>query len=245
MGGRRETRRDRACADDGRGADADVERSVSHALYNEIEPYACEWLRNLIAAGHVAPGRVESRSISDLTPDDVVGPGQRHFFAGIGGWSAALRLAGVPDDADIWTGSCPCQPFSDAGKRGGTRDSRHLWPTWSHLIAECRPAVVLGEQVASRAGLAWFDVVRADLERCGYAVGASDLPAASVGAPHIRQRLYFVAVSGDERCERLRLHLRERRPRARRPETGGGQRGSWARGRHQQRTKRAARRRAF
>jgi len=174
-----------------------------NAIYNEIEPYACEWLDALVNAGHIAPGRVERRSIADLTADDVAGSGQRHFFAGIGGWSAALRLAGVPDDADVWTGSCPCQPFSSAGKRSGTRDPRHLWPAWFALIEQCRPPVIFGEQVASRDGLAWLDAVYADLERCGYAVGAADLCAASVGAPHIRQRLFFVAYSDETRRSEL------------------------------------------
>lgn len=168
-------------------------------IYNEIEPFAAEWMRNLIAGGHIAPGVVDERSIVDLRATDVAGPGQRHFFAGIGGWSYALRLAGVPDDADVWTGSCPCQPFSAAGKRGGLDDARHLWPEWFRLIAECRPAIVLGEQVASADGLAWLDAVSTDLEGAGYAVGAADLCAAGVGAPHIRQRLYFVAYADGAR----------------------------------------------
>jgi len=86
-----------------------------------------------------------------------------------------------------------CQPFSVAGRRRGTSDERHLWPEWFRLIRECRPNVVFGEQVASPAGRTWFDAVSADLEGVGYAVGAADLCAASAGAPHIRQRLYFVA----------------------------------------------------
>lgn len=163
------------------------------ALYNELDPFAAQWLRNLIAAGHIAPGAVDERSIAELAPADVAGPGQRHFFAGIAGWSLALRLAGVPDGADVWTGSCPCQPFSDAGRGRGVDDDRHLWPEWFRLIRECRPALVFGEQVASRTGLAWLDAVHADLEGAGYAVRAADLCAASVGAPHRRQRLFFVA----------------------------------------------------
>jgi DNA (cytosine-5)-methyltransferase 1 len=165
------------------------------AIYNEIDPFAAAWMRNLIAAGHIAPGVVDERSIEDLTPADVAGPGQRHFFAGIAGWSYALRLAGIPDDADVWTGSCPCQPFSSAGKRGGTSDPRHLWPAWFALIEQCRPPVIFGEQVASIDGLAWLDTVSSDLENAGYSVGAADLCAAGVGAPHIRQRLYFVGVA--------------------------------------------------
>ena len=163
------------------------------AYYNEIDPYAAQWLRNLIAAGHIAPGEVDERSIEDVRPDDLRGYTQCHFFAGIGVWSYALRQAGWPDDRPAWTGSCPCQPFSAAGKGAGFADERHLWPAWFHLIEQCRPPVVFGEQVASKGGLAWLDLVQADLEGAGYACGAVDLCAAGVGAPHIRQRLWWVA----------------------------------------------------
>lgn len=163
------------------------------AYYNEIDPFAAQWLRALIDAGHIAPGVVDERSISEVSPRDLEGFNQCHFFAGIGGWSLALRLAGWPDDRPVWTGSCPCQPFSVAGRGDGERDPRHLWPEFRRLIAECSPAVVFGEQVASRAGRDWLAGIRADLEGLGYAVGAADLCAASVGAPHIRQRLWWVA----------------------------------------------------
>jgi DNA (cytosine-5)-methyltransferase 1 len=179
------------------------------AIYNEIEPFAAAWMRELMANGHIAQGVVDERSISDLTPADVAGPGQRHFFAGVGGWSYALRLAGVPDDADVWTGSCPCQPFSTAGRRRGANDERHLWPEWFRLIRECRPPVVFGEQVASPAGLEWFDSVSSDMEGANYACAASDLCAAGVGAPHIRQRLYFVAVAN---MQPINVHAKERQP---------------------------------
>jgi DNA (cytosine-5)-methyltransferase 1 len=147
----------------------------------------------LIRAGHVAPGEVDERSISDVRPDDLAGFAQCHFFAGISVWSYALRLAGWSDDRRVFTGSCPCQPFSGAGGRAGFADERHLWPHWFQLIAQCRPDVIFGEQVASKDGLGWLDVVLADLEAADYAVGAVDLCAAGVGAPHIRQRLWFVA----------------------------------------------------
>lgn len=68
------------------------------AYYNEFDPFAAKWLRNLIDAGLIAPGIVDDRSITDVTPADLEGFKQCHFFAGIGGWSLALRLAGVPDD---------------------------------------------------------------------------------------------------------------------------------------------------
>ena len=163
------------------------------AYYNEIEPYAAEWLRNLIAAGLIAPGDVDERSIEEVAPDELEGYTQCHFFAGIGGWGHALRLAGWPDERPVWTGSVPCQPLSSAGQRRGHADRRHLWPAFFRLIAERRPATLFGEQVASNLGREWLAGVRADLEHVGYACGAADLPAACVGAPHIRQRLWFVA----------------------------------------------------
>ena len=165
----------------------------SRHYHNENDKLAAAWLRNLIAAGLIAPGDVDERSIADVKPDDLTAYAQCHFFAGIGGWSYALRLAGWPDDRPVWTGSCPCQPFSAAGKRKGNGDARHLWPEFHRLIGECRPATVFGEQVASKDGRLWLAGVRADLEALGYAVGAADLCAASVGAPHIRQRLWWVA----------------------------------------------------
>lgn len=163
------------------------------AYYNEIDPFAAQWLRNLIAAGHIAPGVVDERSIEDVTPDDLRGFTQCHFFAGVGVWSLALRRAGWPDDKPVWTGSCPCQPFSAAGKGNGFTDERHLWPAFFHLISECKPGVIFGEQVASKDGLGWLDLVQTDLETENYAVGAVDLCAAGFGAPHIRQRLFWVA----------------------------------------------------
>ena len=161
------------------------------AYYNEFDPKAAAWLRELIRQGLIAPGNVDERSIEDVRPTDLIGYDQCHFFAGIGVWSYALRCAGWPDDRPVWTGSCPCQPFSAAGKGGGFDDERHLWPAFHWLIEQCRPPVVLGEQVASKDGLGWLDLVHADLEGSGYAAGALDLCAAGVGAPHIRQRLYW------------------------------------------------------
>lgn len=165
------------------------------AFYNEIDPYAAQWLRNLIAAGHIAPGIVDERPIQEIEPWELHGFTQCHFFAGIGIWSLALRRAGWSDDWPIWTGSCPCQPFSNAGKRKGKDDERHLWPYWFDLVRECKPSIVVGEQVASKDGLGWFDLVSADMEGADYAVAAADLCAAGFRQAHIRQRLYFVALA--------------------------------------------------
>jgi len=171
------------------------------AYYNEIDPYAAQWLRNLIAKGHIADGVVDERSISDVRPDELYEFTQCHFFAGIGIWSYALRQAGWSDDRPVWTGSCPCQPFSGAGNRKGMADERHLWPHWFHLIQECRPATVFGEQVASKDGLGWIDLVQADMEGADYAIGAFDMCSAGFGAPHIRQRLWFVADTDNPRSQ--------------------------------------------
>ena len=172
------------------------------AYYNEIDPYAAQWLRNLIAAGHIALGDVDERSIEDVRPEELTKYTQCHFFAGIGVWSYALRKAGWQDGRKVWTGSCPCQPFSAAGKGKGVADERHLWPAFFHLIRECCPDTVIGEQVASKDGLGWLDLVQADLEGAGYASGAVDLCAAGVGAPHLRQRLWFVAERlADSKCK--------------------------------------------
>lgn len=163
------------------------------AYYNENDRFAAAWLRNLIAEGVIAYGEVDERSITEIKAADLAGFTQCHFFAGIGVWNYALRQSGWPDSLGVWTGSCPCQSFSASGKRGGFSDKRHLWPTWGRLIEECRPDVLFGEQVASKDGLAWFDIVSSEMERAGYTIGATDLSAAGVGAPHIRQRLFFVA----------------------------------------------------
>jgi DNA (cytosine-5)-methyltransferase 1 len=165
------------------------------AYYNEIDPYAAEWLRNLIKAGHIADGAVDERSIADVVASDLAGFTQCHFFAGIGVWSLALRRAGWADDRPVWTGSCPCQPFSAAGKGNGFDDERHLWPAFHHLIEQRHPAVVFGEQVANKDAEPWLDLVQADLEALGYAFGAVPFPAAGVGAPNIRDRLYWMADS--------------------------------------------------
>jgi DNA (cytosine-5)-methyltransferase 1 len=163
------------------------------AYYNENNAFLAGCLRNLIEEGLIADGVVDERSIIDVRASDLRGFTQVHLFAGIGGWPYALRLAGWPDDKPVWTGSCPCQPLSSNGLRRGHLDDRHLWPAFHRLVTQRRPAIVFGEQVASGDGPEWLAGVRADLEGDGYAFGAANLCAAGVGAPHDRDRLYFVA----------------------------------------------------
>lgn len=165
---------------------------MGFAYYNEIDKFAAAWLRELIKAGLIADGEVDERSIADVSPGDLRGFRQCHFFAGIGGWSYALRLAGWPDDREVWTGSTPCQPFSSASNRHNTRtdDAKHLWPPFGRLIAARRPRAVFGEQIAQAGD--WFAEVCADLEGMGYEIGAAILPAVAVGFDHARARLYFV-----------------------------------------------------
>ena len=193
------------------------------AYYNEFDKRAAAWLRELISKGLIADGIVDERSVLEVEPSDLEGFTQCHFFAGIGGWSYALRLSGWSDDRPVWTGSPPCQPFSVAGQSKGQDDERHLAPHFLELVNEGRPPILFGEQVASSAVFgkvtkgrrgeaasppewAWIDDVSSRLEAAHYAFAASDLPAAGVGAPHLRQRCFFGAVKladGDgDRCQK-------------------------------------------
>lgn len=197
---------------------------MTWAYYSEHDPFAAEWLRNLIAAGLITDGEVDERDIREVQPDDLEGFERCHLFAGIGVWDLALNLAGW--DGPVWTGSCPCPPFSSAGKRqicpacesphlvwcprrtghavcsacghAWLADARHLWPEMWRLVAHRRPPVIFGEQVESPDGRCWLAGVRGSLEICSYAVGAADLCAAAQGAPHIRQRYFWVAESDDD-----------------------------------------------
>lgn len=159
--------------------------------YNENDPYLCQWLKNLMAAGVIPAGDVDDRDIRSVSADDVRGYTHCHFFAGVGGFAYAARLAGWPDDAPLWTGGFPCQPFSVAGNQRAQADDRHLWPELHRLIAQARPALFLGENVAGLIALG-LDGVLADLEAEGYASRAVVVPACAVNAPHRRDRVWIV-----------------------------------------------------
>lgn len=184
--------------------------TVARAYYNETDRDAVRVLCALMADGVIAPGDVDERSIKDVRPDDVRGYTQCHFFAGGGLWSVAARLAGWPDERPLWTGSCPCQPFSQAGKQGGTNDPRHLWPDFFRLIRDASaagygPPVVMGEQVGGALGQHWFDGVGADLASIGFASRSRDIPACAVDAPHQRNRIFWIAEDALDNCQRAGL----------------------------------------
>lgn len=138
---------------------------------NEWDAFAAAGLRELYPSAFV-----DETSIKELS-HDLSRYEQVHFFAGIGGWPEALRLARWPAGRPIWTGSCPCQPFSDAGQKKGVADPRHLWPDMFRQIQQYRPREIVGEQVASADARVWLDGVFADLEGAGYTCGAVDMPA--------------------------------------------------------------------
>ena len=174
----------------------------SPSYYNEIDPYAAQWLRNLIAAGHIAAGDVDERSIVDVRADDLAGYTQAHFFAGIGGWSYALRLAGWPDDRPVWTGSCPCQVLSSAAR--GRNTAADLWRAWVPLIAANRPREIFGEQVAHKGD--WLDRLCDDMGALDYEIGASVLASVGVGKDHTRPRIYFVGHTHSDRKPGVRFN---------------------------------------
>lgn len=165
--------------------------------YNEFNPESAAMIRQFMADGLIPHGDVDTRSITEVSPDDIKHYTQCHFFAGIAGWTFALQLARWPADRPVWTGSAPCQPFSSAGRQQGKTDERHLFPVWLKLISECRPASLYGEQVSNAIAHGWLDDVYSGLELQGYAVGSAILPACSVGSPHKRDRLWFVAHRDD------------------------------------------------
>ena len=173
----------------------------SFAYYNEFDKNAAAWLRELIKNGLIANGEVDERSIIDVEAKDLKGYSQHHFFSGIGGWSYALRLAGWSDSRPVCTASLPCQPFSAAGKQLGKSDERHLLPHFIELVKQCNFPVIFGEQVPAAIKHGWLDDLHDEMERENYAVGSIVLTAAGEGAPHIRQRIYWVADNISDRSQ--------------------------------------------
>lgn len=174
------------------------------AYYNEIDEDCVACLKELIHEGVIAPGEVDGRSIKDVQQSDIKGFKQCHFFAGLGVWSYAARQAGFPDSRELFTGSCPCTPFSIAGRGKSFDDPRDLWPDLYRLIRGARPAVILGELTAQKLGRIWFDRTCSDLAHEDYACRAVDVPACSVDGPHERSRIYWLAVehaAGERRGE--------------------------------------------
>ena len=171
------------------------------SFYNDCDPFVARWLHSLMAAEAIPDGVVDQRSIVEVSEADVEGFSHCHWFAGIAGWARALQLAEWPMNRPVWTASVPCQPFSDAGQRHAAEDDRHLWPALAALIDACRPPVVFGEQVEGAISLGWLDGICDDLVAMRYSVGAAVLPAAAVGAPHLRHRVYWVAMPDDEMPE--------------------------------------------
>jgi DNA (cytosine-5)-methyltransferase 1 len=106
---------------------------------------------------------------------------------------------------DILTGGFPCQPYSNAGKRLGKEDDRHLWPEMLRAIREISPRWIVGENVhgiINWSGGLVFEEVQTDLEAQGYEVQSYVLPVAGVqNAPHRRDRVWFVAYSREFRLE--------------------------------------------
>lgn len=210
------------------------------AYYNDNDPFVIAQLKILIKEGMIADGEVDSRPIQEVDAKDLKGFGQVHLFAGIGAWSLALWLAEYPDEMPVWSCSCPCPPFSTAGKRklcpqcqgenliacpartgfficcscshAWLADPRHLLPEVWRLIRDARPdCPVFGEQVASETGRDWLAMLRSSMEILAYDTWSADLCSAGVGKDHIRQRLGWVAYAEGDHGRRKLEEERERR----------------------------------
>lgn len=158
-------------------------------------------MRELISVGHITAGDVVHADIATLRAEQFAGYNRVHLFAGIAGWDVALTRAGWPDSVPVMTGSCPCQPFSSANlsENKGIGSERDIWHEMHRLIRTSKIPFVFGEQVETAISHGWIDRVEADLAKEGYITAYAVLGAHSIGAPHIRQRLYWVAYRGEVR----------------------------------------------
>lgn len=107
----------------------------------------------------------------------------------------AVDWAGI-EPVDVVCGGYPCQPFSTAGKRKGTADERHIWPSIAHALRVLRPRYAVFENVANHLRLGFADVL-ADLARLGFDAEWCCVRASEAGAPHQRNRLFLLAVAAD------------------------------------------------
>ena len=112
-----------------------------------------------------------------------------------------LTAEDLPDDIGLICGGYPCQPFSQAGKRGGEEDDRHLWPEMYRIIRTVRPRWVIAENVAGHITMG-LDAVLSDLESAGYTCWTFVIPACAVGAHHRRDRVWTIAYSDAVRFQK-------------------------------------------
>jgi len=165
------------------------------AYYNEIDPFCCGVLKARIADGRLPGGQVDGRDVREVRPDEIPA-GQVHLFAGIGGFAYAARLAGLPDDFDIWTAGFPCQDISTAGKGAGLSAPRSgLWREVVRCLRVVRPPRLLVENVAALLGRG-MGTVLGDLAGSGYDAEWDCLPASTFGARHLRCRVFISAHAG-------------------------------------------------
>ncbi|MFE3122081.1 DNA cytosine methyltransferase [Streptomyces hydrogenans] len=133
--------------------------------------------------------------VSDVDPGASRILAHRHPGVANLGDLTAVDWAGI-EPVDILCGGYPCQPFSTAGKRKGTADERHIWPSIADALRVLRPRYAVFENVANHLRLGFADVL-ADLARLGFDAEWCCVRASEVGAPHQRNRLFLLAVAAD------------------------------------------------
>lgn len=144
----------------------------------------------------LAAERVGWRNVYQVEADEFCRRVLAHHFPQTRQYGKIQDFDGFTPVVDVISGGFPCQPFSNAGKRRGDADDRHLWPEMLRVIRAARPKWVVGENV--RAFADWssglvLESVFSDLESEGFEVGAFIVPAAGCGAPHRRERVFIVA----------------------------------------------------